>query len=135
MTESVEAHLLHPHAWVRLVSSRLLGLLFAAWKPEELVTGYQKRATSLDYLQENLPTKVKVFFFLFFFFVGFVCFTTAVTILFGNNHGHYGAITICERRINFYFALPLLRKLIIIWHLIHVQFSNLTVTNVEQQLL
>lgn len=56
--ESVEAHLLHPHAWVRLVSSRLLGLLFAAWKPEELVAGYQRGTTSLDYLQEDLPTKV-----------------------------------------------------------------------------
>lgn len=131
MTESVEAHLLHPHAWVRLVSSRLLGLLFAAWKPEELVTGYQKRATSLDYLQENLPTKVKILFF----FVGFVCFTTAETILFGHNHGHFVTIIICERRINFYFALLLLRKFIIQWHLIHVQFSNLTVTNVEQELL
>lgn len=58
MTESVEAHLLHPHAWVRLVSSRLLGLLFAAWKPEELVDGYQRGTTSLDYLPEDLPTKV-----------------------------------------------------------------------------
>jgi len=56
--ESVEAHLLHPHAWVRLVSSRLLGLLFAAWKPEELVAGYEKGTTSLDYLQKDLPTKV-----------------------------------------------------------------------------
>lgn len=58
MTDSVEAHLLHPHAWVRLVSSRLLGLLFAAWKPEELVDGYQRGTSSLDYLQEDLPTKV-----------------------------------------------------------------------------
>jgi len=59
MTESVEAHLLHPHSWVRLVSSRLLGLLFAAWKPEELVAGYEKRGTSThDYLQEDLPIKV-----------------------------------------------------------------------------
>lgn len=56
--ESVEAHLLHPHAWVRLVSSRLLGLLFAAWKPEELVAGFQKGNISIDYLQEDLPGKV-----------------------------------------------------------------------------
>jgi len=56
--ESVEVHLLHPHAWVSLVSSRLLGLLFAAWKPEELVAGFQKGNISIDYLQEDLPGKV-----------------------------------------------------------------------------
>ena len=83
----------------------------------------------------EFTNKGESLFLFVFFFVGFVCFTTAVTILFGNNHGHFGSITICERRINFYFALPLLRKSIIIWHLIHVQFSNLTVTNVEQELL
>ena len=57
LSESVEAHLLHPHAWVRLASSRLFGLLFSAWKPEELVTGYQ--AKKRVYLQEDLPDKVR----------------------------------------------------------------------------
>ena len=57
-TESVEAHLLHPHAWVRLVSSRLFGLLFAEWRPEELIAGYQEGNISIDYLQEDLPAKV-----------------------------------------------------------------------------
>ncbi|EDO27022.1 predicted protein, partial [Nematostella vectensis] len=33
---SVESHLTYPHAWVRLVSCRLFGLLFAAWTPQEL---------------------------------------------------------------------------------------------------
>lgn len=56
--ESIEAHLLHPHSWVRLISSRLLGLLFAAWKPEELVTSFQKRRTAVKYLQDGLPGKV-----------------------------------------------------------------------------
>ena len=64
-TESVEAHLLHPHAWVRLVSSRLLGLLFAAWRPEDLVAGYQKGNTSNDYLQEDVPAKVLLLLFCF----------------------------------------------------------------------
>lgn len=56
--ESVEAHMLHPHTWARLVSSRLIGLLFAAWKPEELVTGFQKGKVSIAYLQDDLPGKV-----------------------------------------------------------------------------
>ncbi|XP_071941723.1 small subunit processome component 20 homolog [Antedon mediterranea] len=34
---SVEVHLLHPHAWVRLVTSQLFGILFAAWQPQEVV--------------------------------------------------------------------------------------------------
>lgn len=61
----MESHLLHPHAWVRLASSRLLGLLFAAWKPDELVTSYQKGATSIDFLSEDLPAKVWFLFFIF----------------------------------------------------------------------
>lgn len=56
--ESVEAHLLHPHSWVRLVSSRLFGLLFAAWKPEDLVTGYQRGSSLNSYLTKDLPGKV-----------------------------------------------------------------------------
>ncbi|XP_033113828.1 small subunit processome component 20 homolog isoform X2 [Anneissia japonica] len=35
---SVEAHLLHPHAWVRQVSAQLFGILFASWQPQEIVT-------------------------------------------------------------------------------------------------
>lgn len=56
--ESVEAHLLHPHSWVRLVSSRLFGLLFAAWKPEDLVSGYQRGGSLNSYLTKDLPGKV-----------------------------------------------------------------------------
>ncbi|XP_068744813.1 small subunit processome component 20 homolog [Montipora capricornis] len=55
---SVEGHLLHAHSWIRLVSSRLLGLLFAACKAEELVIGFQSGKTSVNYLQEDLPGKV-----------------------------------------------------------------------------
>ena len=54
----MEAHLLHPHSWVRLVSSRLFGLLFAAWKPEDLVSGYQRGGSLNSYLTKDLPGKV-----------------------------------------------------------------------------
>ena len=38
LTVCVHSLLLHPHAWVRLLSSRILGHLFAAFSPDEFVT-------------------------------------------------------------------------------------------------
>lgn len=35
--------LLHPHSWVRLGSARLYGRLFAAYEPEEIVSGEGKK--------------------------------------------------------------------------------------------
>ena len=35
--EQVQVLLLHPHAWVRLTSSQLYGLLFSKYTPDELV--------------------------------------------------------------------------------------------------
>ena len=35
--EQVRLLLLHPHAWVRLTSSQLYGLLFSKYTPDELV--------------------------------------------------------------------------------------------------
>ncbi|XP_078664356.1 small subunit processome component 20 homolog isoform X2 [Branchiostoma floridae x Branchiostoma belcheri] len=49
--ESVQKHLLHPHAWVRLASAQLFGCLFAAWQPEELVT--------METDHEKMPKKKK----------------------------------------------------------------------------
>ncbi|XP_071486924.1 small subunit processome component 20 homolog [Diadema antillarum] len=36
--ESVEAHLVHPHAWVRLMACRLFGEMFANLQPDDVVT-------------------------------------------------------------------------------------------------
>lgn len=33
----VLSHLLHPHIQVRLASSQLLGFMFSAWEPSEIV--------------------------------------------------------------------------------------------------
>uniref|UniRef100_A0A8C4WNT3 Small subunit processome component 20 homolog n=1 Tax=Eptatretus burgeri TaxID=7764 RepID=A0A8C4WNT3_EPTBU len=37
--ESVQRHLLHPQAWVRLQAGQLFGQLFESWTPEKLVHG------------------------------------------------------------------------------------------------
>ena len=57
--ERTEALLLHPHAWVRLSSARLTGLLFAAYKPEELASGASQGG---EYLLESTTEKVHVHF-------------------------------------------------------------------------
>ena len=56
--ERTEALLLHPHAWVRLASARLTGLLFAAYTPEELASGEAQRR---EYLLESTTEKVYVY--------------------------------------------------------------------------
>ena len=58
---SVEKLLVYPHAWVRLVSSQLFGLLFGVWNPQDLLSvelqSNKKQPT--EYLQINLNEKVK----------------------------------------------------------------------------
>lgn len=56
--ERTEALLLHPHAWVRLASARLIGLLFATYMPEEVASaeGHQR-----EYLLESATEKVYVY--------------------------------------------------------------------------
>ena len=56
--ERTEPLLLHPHAWVRLASARLTGLLFAAYTPEELASGEAQRR---EYLLESTTEKVYVY--------------------------------------------------------------------------
>ena len=55
LIEQTEALLLHPHAWVRLASARLTGLLFATYKPEELASGVNQGG---EYLLESTTEKV-----------------------------------------------------------------------------
>ncbi|EDO33281.1 predicted protein, partial [Nematostella vectensis] len=54
--ESVESHLTYPHAWVRLVSCRLFGLLFAAWTPQEL--SFASTSGSKEFLAQESLEKV-----------------------------------------------------------------------------
>ena len=53
----VQCLLLHPHTWVRLAAGRLFGLLFAAYKPEELASqgqeGAKKRGKKLKKLKQT----------------------------------------------------------------------------------
>ena len=41
--ERAQSLLLHPHSWVRLGTARLYGRLFAAYEPEEIVSGEGKK--------------------------------------------------------------------------------------------
>ena len=57
-TDHLEQHLTFPHAWIRLVSAQLFGMLFAAWQPSELATPPSDKKSSSFYLQTNLMEKV-----------------------------------------------------------------------------
>uniref|UniRef100_H2Z902 Uncharacterized protein n=1 Tax=Ciona savignyi TaxID=51511 RepID=H2Z902_CIOSA len=61
MLENVETLLSHPHAWVRLVCDQILGCVFSAWQPGELVAqkGYNfYLTTALEGKFESLTKKL-----------------------------------------------------------------------------
>lgn len=74
-TGHVEAHLRYPHCWVWLTSSQLFGQLFAAHKPEDLVTIWKGEATepqplssATTFITGTLDKKVKQMGFLLLYF-------------------------------------------------------------------
>ncbi|XP_041354948.1 small subunit processome component 20 homolog [Gigantopelta aegis] len=64
--EHIYAHLQYAHAWVRLVSAQLFGLLFASWTPEDLCQTENQSSDKLSqYLQIDLTEKVKQLIYAF----------------------------------------------------------------------
>ncbi|XP_066524697.1 small subunit processome component 20 homolog [Hoplias malabaricus] len=63
----IEAHLRYPHSWVWLTASQIFGLLFAAQKPEELLSLWQSeknahktdQAVACSFLSNNLDKKMR----------------------------------------------------------------------------
>ena len=58
--DSILRHLTFPHTWVRLMASRLFGLLFSQRHPEDLIK-LSKERDKEDYLAIDLPRKVFIF--------------------------------------------------------------------------
>lgn len=46
----------HSHSWIQLASCRLFGLLFSAWKIDEIVS---HSGDDLDYIQKDVFNKVE----------------------------------------------------------------------------
>ena len=58
----LQRHLLHPHAWVRLASAQMFGILFGAWTVDEVIAvSSRDRATDTEdvsYIEDDLNSWV-----------------------------------------------------------------------------
>ena len=52
----MENFLDHSHSWIQLASCRLFGLLFSAWKIDEIMS---HSGDDLDYIQKDVFNKVE----------------------------------------------------------------------------
>ena len=55
--DSILSHLTFPHTWVRLMASRLFGLLFSQHSPEDLIQLSKENSTE-EYLAIDIGKKV-----------------------------------------------------------------------------
>ena len=62
VTGHLERHLLHPHAWVRLASAQMFGILFGAWTVDEVIgVSSRDQATEtgdMSYIEDDLDAWV-----------------------------------------------------------------------------
>lgn len=59
-SESIISHLGYEHMWVQLASCQLIGLLFAAWTPEEILQPVEKSGQT-DFIKTDSINKVLFF--------------------------------------------------------------------------
>ena len=57
LLDSILSHLTYPHTWVRLISSRLFGLLFSQHSPEDIAT-ISKDSSPHEYLSLDITKKI-----------------------------------------------------------------------------
>ncbi|XP_064596875.1 small subunit processome component 20 homolog [Liolophura sinensis] len=56
--DHIRHHLTYDHMWVRYVSCQLIGLLFSAWSPDELVSAVTTPQETEEYLLNNTLSKL-----------------------------------------------------------------------------
>nr|XP_039257179.1 small subunit processome component 20 homolog [Styela clava] len=64
MLQKVETVLLHPHMWVRIIATQILGTVFSSWDPETLATS-SSDIKCCSYLTADVTTKLKTLSIIF----------------------------------------------------------------------